>query len=76
MFPRTLVPQLLGDVAANVQTVFASAILAGPDRQVLQQAWSTPPKIPTVEELEKLVADKGIRVKITEDYCPTHEWCP
>ena len=76
MFPRTLVPQLLGDVAANAQTIFASAILAGPDKRALLQAWSTPPQIPTVAELEELVANKGIRVKITEDYNPTRQWHP
>jgi hypothetical protein len=76
MYPRTLVPQLLGDVAANEKTVFASAILAGPDKQALLQAWSTPPKFPTVAELEKLMADKGILVKITEDYNPTRPWHP
>jgi hypothetical protein len=76
MFPRTLIPQLLGNVEANVPAVFASAILAGPDVQALLQTWTSPPKIPTVEELEKLVEERGVTIKITEDYNPTRQWYP
>lgn len=76
MFTRTLVPQLLGNVEANVPTVFASAILAGPNGQELLHTWSTPPHIPTVTELENLVAERGVKIKIVEDYNPTREWHP
>jgi hypothetical protein len=71
MFPRTLVPQLLGDVQADVQTVFASAILAGPNGAELQRAWPSLSQIPSVEELQKIVVDKGIAVRAAEDFIPT-----
>ncbi|KAL1968628.1 hypothetical protein VTN77DRAFT_1454 [Rasamsonia byssochlamydoides] len=70
MFPRTFVPQLLGDVQANVSTVFACAVLAGPDASTLQTAWSSPPTSPTVDQLEKLLAKKGVVVEITKEYIP------
>jgi hypothetical protein len=76
MFPRTLVPQLLGNVEANVPAIFASAILAGPEGNELRQMWSAPPEIPTVEELEKLVTERGVKIKIVEDYNPTRPWYP
>lgn len=70
MFPRTLVPQLLGEVSANTPTVFAAAILAGPDGHDVQKQWSTRPPIPTVDRLEAIIREKGRRVKIAEDYVP------
>lgn len=68
MFPRTFVPQLLADVQANTPTVFACAVLAGPAAAV-RTAWSSPPTIPRVDELEKLL-EKGTVVEITKEYVP------
>jgi hypothetical protein len=73
MFPRTLVPQVLGVVKANVPTVFAAAILAGPDGQEMQRQWNIRPQIPTVDQLESIVKDNGVRVKITEAYIPSRK---
>lgn len=71
MFPRTLVPQVLGTVRANEPTVFASAILAGPNGNEMLQIWSAPPSIPTVHDLEKMVQETGLRVKITKEFVPS-----
>jgi hypothetical protein len=74
MFPRTLVPQLLGVVSANTPTVFAAAILAGPDGHDVQKQWSNRPHIPTVDRLEVIIREKGRRVKIAEDYVPPRNY--
>lgn len=66
MFPRTLVPQVLGEVKANVPTVFAAAILAGPG-ETLQNQWIDRPQIPTLSELNDIVKEKGVKVMISED---------
>ncbi|KAL1984895.1 hypothetical protein VTN96DRAFT_8554 [Rasamsonia emersonii] len=68
MFPRTFVPQLLGDVQANTPTVFACAVLAGPASAV-RTASSSPPTVPAVDQLEKLL-EKGTVVEITKEYVP------
>jgi hypothetical protein len=68
MFARTLVPQLKGEVEANVPRVFACAVLAGPDGGAMSKAWQSPPQIPTVKELEKMSADTGVTVEVSKPY--------
>jgi hypothetical protein len=69
MFPRTLVPQLKGDVQANTPTVFACAVLAGPEgKQTKSSAWDKPPSVPSVDELETLFKTKGVQVEVVKHY--------
>ncbi|KAH8690628.1 hypothetical protein BGW36DRAFT_401039 [Talaromyces proteolyticus] len=68
MFPRTLVPQVVGEVKENVPTVFAAAILAGPEGREMHTQWRTRPRIPTLSELTSIVKEKGVNIKITENY--------
>jgi hypothetical protein len=67
MFPRTVIPQLLGEVTPHCPRVFASAILAGPDASNLSNIWIQPPQLPTVEVLREKVARVGIPVEIVSD---------
>lgn len=67
MFPRTVIPQLLGEVTPHCPRVFASAILAGPDASNLSSVWIQPPQLPTVEVLREKVARDGIPVEIVSD---------
>ncbi|OZJ01643.1 hypothetical protein BZG36_05441 [Bifiguratus adelaidae] len=68
MFPRTIVPQLQGDVEANRSTVFACAVLASPNQEEAKAAWSQPPAVPTVEELDQLIKSQGVQVDIVKPY--------
>ena len=70
MFPRTLVPQLRGDVAGgSTPTVFACAVLAGPDgARVKGSAWPSPPAVPSVQDLEELFKSKGVPVEVAKPY--------
>jgi hypothetical protein len=71
MFPRTSVPQLRGDVEANVPRVFACAVLAGPNGAAMKVAFSKPPAVPSVKELEELFRSKGVRVEVAKPYVRT-----
>lgn len=64
MFPRTLVPQLHGRIAANVPTVFTCAVLAGPDGERMYSVWHSVPRIPNVQECETIFAQHGSEVEI------------
>jgi hypothetical protein len=69
MFPRTLVPQLRGEVEANTPIVFACAVLAGPDgKKVKDSAWDKPPSVPSIDELETLFKTKGVQVEVVKHY--------
>ena len=68
MFPRTLVPQLRGDIKANTTTVFVCAVLAGPDGKSMKEYWSKPPQVPVIEELRKLFEEKGVQVEVCKPY--------
>jgi hypothetical protein len=69
MFPRTLVPQLRGDVEADTPTVFACAVLAAPDgTQVKDSAWDKPPSVPRIDELETLFKTQGVQVEVVKHY--------
>jgi hypothetical protein len=68
MFPRTFIPQLRGDVEANLPRVFACVVLAGPNGGVTRELWSTPPAVPSVEELEEMFKDKGVQVEVSKLY--------
>lgn len=67
MFPRTLVAQVQGGIRANELTVFACAVLAGPDGDQIQQMFQAVPEIPTIEECDTLIRDHGIDVEICKD---------
>lgn len=56
----------MGDVAAHEPTVFACAVLAGPDGTSIKAEWPNAPTIPTVEELEKLFKSKGVQVEVVK----------
>ena len=64
MFPRTLVPQLQGQVISGAPVVFACAVLAGPDGDSTKALWNSIPDIPTVEECESLFAGHGSNVEV------------
>ncbi len=68
MFPRTWVPQLLGDVKANIPITFSCAVLADPDGMKGLQDWSSPPELPTVDDLTDLFRKEGVVVEVTKDY--------
>jgi hypothetical protein len=68
MFPRTLVPQLLGEVQPNVPTVFACAALADPNGQRGLKEWSSPPEIPEIDALNEIVGKDGIAVAVVKNY--------
>ena len=68
MFPRTFVPQLRGVVEANSPRVFTCAVLAGPNGAAMKAAWSKPPNVPTVKELEELFRSKGVQVEVCKPY--------
>ncbi|KAH8556490.1 hypothetical protein BGW37DRAFT_472771 [Umbelopsis sp. PMI_123] len=54
MTPKTILPQLTGEVASELTTVFASAVLAMPDTQVANSDWNTVPVLPSTDELEAI----------------------
>ena len=64
MSPRTSVPQLMGEIEANVVTVFACAVLAGPDAWAMVEVAKDAPSVPSIEELEQLVKSDGVQVAI------------
>jgi hypothetical protein len=68
MFPRTLIPQLRGDVEADTPTVFACAVLAGPDGNSVKEHWPKPPIVPTMDELRNLFQHKGIQIEVCKVY--------
>jgi hypothetical protein len=68
MFPRTFVPQLTGVVEANLPTVYYCAVLAGPDGTTVKDAWSKPPTIPTVDELQEALEKNGVQVEVAKHY--------
>lgn len=68
MFPRTLVPQLKGVIEAGQPRVFACAVLANPDGKRGAESWTQVPKIPSVEELEKLFQAEGREIDIVKHY--------
>jgi hypothetical protein len=68
MFPRTFVPQLMGEVEANAPRTFACAVLAGPEGHLMEDIWNEPPVAPSIQELEVLFKEKGIQVEITKPY--------
>jgi hypothetical protein len=68
MFPRTLIPQLLGTIEPDQPCVFACAVLAGPDGQKMKSMWDQPPQAPSITELEKLFQENGIDVEIVKQY--------
>jgi hypothetical protein len=67
MFPRTLVPQLVGKIRANEVTAFRCAVLAGPDGERMRSMSRSPPRIPTAEECEEVFSKSGIDVAICKD---------
>ncbi|KAJ5612070.1 hypothetical protein N7510_005264 [Penicillium lagena] len=71
MYPRTLVPQLQGNIKPNCTRIFASAILAGPDGLRMNELWKYPPKPPTVQELREKVSKEGVSVEIAQDILRT-----
>lgn len=68
MFPRTLVPQLEGNIEPNQPCVFACAVLAGLDGERMKPLWDTPPKVPSVEELENLFRENSREIDIVKHY--------
>jgi hypothetical protein len=54
MTQKTILPQLIGEIAAGSTTLFASAVLAMPDTQVVDSDWKAVPELPSVEELEAI----------------------
>jgi hypothetical protein len=69
MFPRTLVPQLRGEVEAGITTMFGCAVLAGPDGARMKESeWDKPPSVPSVEELEILFKTYGVQVEVVKHY--------
>ncbi|KAG0648266.1 hypothetical protein D0Z07_5231 [Hyphodiscus hymeniophilus] len=68
MFPRTLIPQLMGEVEANVPVTFACAVLAGPDGKTVNEVWTSPPVAPSVKDLEELFQKKGVQVEVTKPF--------
>ncbi|CAO3678665.1 unnamed protein product [Umbelopsis ramanniana] len=54
MTQKTILPQLSGEIAAGSTTLFASAVLAMPDTQVVNSDWNAVPDLPSAEELEAI----------------------
>lgn len=54
MAPKTILPQLSGEIAAGSTTLFACAVLAMPDTQVVNSDWIAVPELPSVEELQAI----------------------
>ncbi|CAM0141766.1 hypothetical protein VKS41_004540 [Umbelopsis sp. WA50703] len=54
MFPKSVVPQLKGTIKANTSALYAAAIIAQPDIQILEGEWCNVPEIPSIEELERI----------------------
>lgn len=71
MYPRTLVPQLRGNVAPKCTQTLASAVLAGQGTQELKDLWMNPPKLPTVQELREKMTKAGVQVEIAQDVIRT-----
>ena len=68
MFPRTIVPQLMGTVEAGETAVFACAVLAGPDGKGVKALWDSPPAVPGVDELEALFKKDARDIDIVKHY--------
>jgi hypothetical protein len=68
MFPRTIVPQLRGDVEANVPKEFSCTVLASPDGVTMKDVWLAPPVVPTVEQLREIFKTEGIQVEVSKLY--------
>jgi hypothetical protein len=58
---KTTVPQLRGSIPAG-ETVLIAAVIASPEREAAQAAWSRPPAAPDLAALESLIKDRGERV--------------
>lgn len=61
--PRTVVPQLYGELPAG-ETLLICAVIAGADGAAVRHALATPPARPDIKALAELVADKGVDVTI------------
>ncbi|KAI9277324.1 hypothetical protein BC943DRAFT_364286 [Umbelopsis sp. AD052] len=68
MFPRTFVPQLMGTVEAGQPAVYACSVLAGPDGSKVKDSWSSPPTVPSVDLLQKMLEEKGVQVEVAKHY--------
>ncbi|KAJ2964581.1 hypothetical protein NQZ79_g573 [Umbelopsis isabellina] len=68
MFPRTFVPQLVGKVEAGKPTIYACSVLAGPNGLKMKDEWSTPPDVPSVDWLQKMLVEKGVQVEVAKHY--------
>ncbi|KAI8575009.1 hypothetical protein K450DRAFT_263779 [Umbelopsis ramanniana AG] len=54
MAQKTILPQLLGEIAAGSTTLFGCAVLAMPDTQIVNSDWKAVPELPSEEELEAI----------------------
>lgn len=64
-FPRTLIPQLAGEVKAGIKTIFTAAIMADPASERGLRAWYSPPKAISVEQLQGDFEQRGVTVEVT-----------
>jgi hypothetical protein len=64
MFPRTLVPQLLGEIKENTTTVYKTAVIASQSFDCVQEFSSKLDSLPSVDELEQTIKNKGELVGI------------
>jgi hypothetical protein len=56
-FSKTVVPQLRGQIEANKEIILACAVIAMPDKSIFDTDWFKVPKMPSVEDLERLVRE-------------------
>ena len=68
MYPRTLVPQLRGEVQPGITCVYRCVVAAGIWNEEMRHTWTETPSIPTVAELERLIAEKGVGVEVAKAY--------
>jgi hypothetical protein len=59
--PKTIVPQLRGTIEHGATTVVTAA-MALPSGEDAEQALQHPPSVPSLEALERLIADAGVEV--------------
>lgn len=64
MFPRTLVPQLLGEIKGNTTTVYKTAVIASQSFDCVQEFSGKLDSLPSVDELEQTIKNKGELVGI------------
>lgn len=64
MFPRTLIPQLEGEIRASESTVFACVVSSRPGCHEPPEQWMSIPEIPTVEQCEAWFAEGGSDVTV------------